>query len=111
MSVVGPAAPLRGQVFEYELPGVGRKPFVIVSNNQRNRALRDVLGARITTADKPALPTVIDLGRPDFPLVGRVLCDDVLPIPKDRLANAPMGALTPRTMSRVDDGLRVALAL
>jgi mRNA interferase MazF len=41
-------APLRGQIFHVDL-GHGRKPWLVVSNNARNRNLDSVLAARITT--------------------------------------------------------------
>lgn len=104
-----PPPPLRGQVFFVDFPRVGRKPIVVVSNNQRNAALMSVLGARITSAPKPPLPTIVELGV-DEPVRGRVLCDDVVVIPKSRLGRRA-GGLSPRAMFGVDRGLGVALGL
>lgn len=101
--------PLRGQVFEVELGSIGRKLWLVVSNNQRNRALDDVLTVRLTTSPKPAIPTVVELTPADGQFVGRVLCDDIGPLFKDELGPAK-GALSPATMRRVDLGLRAALA-
>jgi len=101
--------PLRGQVYDVDLPGIGRKPLLIVSNNQRNQRLGDVLVVRITTAPRPPLPTIIELAPGDRPLVGRILCDDIFVLPKDRLAGRTKGALTPSTMRRVEHGLAQAL--
>lgn len=107
--MVTPPQPLRGQVFEVELPGIGRKLWLVVSNNQRNRALDDVLAVRLTTSRKPAIPTVVELTPADGQFVGRVLCDDIGPLYKDELGPAK-GALSATTMRRVDIGLRAALA-
>jgi mRNA interferase MazF len=107
--VASPSHPLRGQVFEVELPGIGRKLWLVVSNNQRNRALDDVLAVRLTTSRKPAIPTVVELTPADGQFVGRILCDDIGPLYKDELG-PPKGALSPATMRRVNIGLRAALA-
>ncbi len=48
-----------------ELPGIGRKLWLVVSNNQRNRALDDVLAVRLTTSRKPPIPTVVELSPAD----------------------------------------------
>jgi mRNA interferase MazF len=101
--------PLRGLVYRVDL-GHGLKPWVVVSNNVRNRNLDSVLAARVTTTRKNAqLDTVVPLA-PSDPLVGFVLCDDVVPLYRDELAQ-PLGALGPDTMRRVNVGLRLALAL
>jgi len=102
-------APLRGQVFQVDL-GHGRKPWLIVSNNARNRNLESVLAARITTIRKhAAFPTVVPLTAAD-PLKGFVLCDDIVQLYRDELAT-PAGALSPPTIAAVSAGLRIALGL
>lgn len=103
------AVPLRGQVYFIESPRVGRKPVLIVSNNRRNRALPDVLAARITSAPKPTLETIIELP-PGEPVNGRVLCDDILKVSRSSL-DRPTGGLSRSTMSAVNTGLRVALGI
>ena len=108
---MAPLAPLRGQVYDVPFRQGGRKPAVIVSNNRRNEKLPDVLVARLTTAPKPTVHSIVELDGRDQPLVGRVLCDDLDRVPKSLLTNLPRGALTAGTMRRVDEGLKVALAL
>lgn len=103
------SAPLRGQTFFAEIAGVGRKPLVVVSNDVRNRALQTWVGARITTATKRPLATIVPLASDD-PLRGTVLCDDLMIMTRAGIHHA-VGALTPETMRRVDAGLKVALAL
>ena len=101
--------PIRGQLFRVDL-GHGRKPWVIVSNNARNRALDSVLAARVATTRKhSALPTVVSL-RPADPLVGFVVCDDIVHLYRQEL-DEPIGALTPTTMAGVSRGLALALGL
>jgi mRNA interferase MazF len=46
----------------------------------------------------------------DDPLVGRVLCDEVMQLWNDEIVD-DAGALSRRTMERVADGLRHALGL
>lgn len=102
-------APLRGQVFRVDL-GHGPKPWLVVSNNARNRNLESVLAARVTTTRKHApIPTVVPLAAAE-PLRGFVLCDDLVQLYRDEL-RTPLGAVSPGTMRAVSDGLRIALAL
>jgi mRNA interferase MazF len=101
-------SPLRGRVYLADI-GYGAKPWLVVSNNQRNHRLGDVLVVRITTADRPHVPTAIALTAED-PLVGSVLCDDLQQLYRDELGQ-DCGALSRPTMLRVAAGLRAALAL
>lgn len=100
--------PVRGRVYMADI-GSGRKPWLIVSNNTRNRALGDCLAVRVTTSVKPELPSIIQLDRQD-PLVGRVLCDDIALLYREDLEE-DRGALTLATMVKVAAGLRAALAI
>lgn len=100
--------PVRGRVYMADI-GNGRKPWLVVSNNARNRALQDCLAIRLTTSDKPDLPTIIELGSAD-PLVGRALCDDIALLYRTDLEE-DRGALSPQTMLKIAAGLRGALAL
>lgn len=99
---------LRGTVHFADL-GYGQKPFLVVSNNRRNKALGSALAVRVTTTVKPALASVIPLRQGD-PLVGSVMCDDMATLfAGDSLRQ--VGALSPATMNAVDSGLKVALGL
>jgi mRNA interferase MazF len=104
--------PIRGQVYFVDLgQTVGSKPFVIVSNNARNRALDTVLGVRITTTNRNAhIETVVPLGKDCGALAGWALCDDVEKLWADEL-DAPAGAVGVQTMAAINHGLRVALSL
>jgi mRNA interferase MazF len=96
-------------VYFAELPRWGDRPVLVVSNNARNRALEDVLVAKITSASKPALPSIVLLSDTE-PVVGRVICDDIAGMPKSALRRY-VGALSRVTMTAVDNALRVALGL
>jgi mRNA interferase MazF len=100
--------PLRGQVFRVDL-GHGPKPWVVLSNNARNRNLESALAARITTTGKNAhIPTVVALSSAD-PLVGFVLVDDIIQLYRDELGTL-LGSLAPATMQTISSALRVALS-
>jgi len=102
-------APVRGQVYRVDI-GYGAKPWLIVSNNRRNRILSDVLAVRITTTQKHVdLPTWVRLDTGD-PLVGHVNADDVQQLGRDELGQL-LGALSPRTLMRVNEALRLVFAL
>lgn len=102
---------LRGQVVYADL-GHGRKPWLVVSNNQRNASRKgDLVAVRMTTTSRTVdLPTVVRLSGIDRPFVGSVLCDDPYVIGVDEI-EAAAGALPPPTMRSVDIALRVALGL
>lgn len=89
--------------------GSGRKPWLVVSNNARNRHLDSCLAVRITTTPKPPLKSIVQLG-PGEPVVGRILCDDIAVIFDDELVE-DRGALSPLTMDAVAAALKVALGL
>ncbi|NAS22123.1 type II toxin-antitoxin system PemK/MazF family toxin [Herbidospora sp. NEAU-GS84] len=104
------AYPLRGRVYMADLgEDYGEKPYVIVSNNARNRALPSYLAVRVTTSAKPPLPSIVEL-TPEDPLAGRVLCDDIVILFEEDLQR-DLGGLSLHTMLRVNQGLRHALAL
>jgi mRNA interferase MazF len=103
------SGPLRGQVYRADI-GFGAKPWLVVSNNHRNRALSDLLAVRITATDRHAnLPTWVQLGTAD-PLVGYINTDDLQQLHRDEL-DVLLGSLTPVTLRAVNDALRIVLAL
>lgn len=99
--------PLRGQVYRVDL-GHGPKPWLVVSNNARNRNLDSVVAARVTTTLKNAqVPTVVPVSHDD-PVTGVVLCDDLVQLYSDELDDL-VGTVGPQTMRTVSAGLRIAL--
>jgi mRNA interferase MazF len=99
--------PLRGHVYRADV-GFGSKPWLVVSNNQRNHRLSDVLAVRLTTTVKE-LPTWVALGRAD-PLGGYVNADNIETLGRDELGDY-LGAVTPATLSTVDRALCAALGI
>jgi mRNA interferase MazF len=108
MSAIRTAA--RGRIYAaFHEATQSEKYFVIVSNNRRNLALPTSLAVRLTTATKPSLTSIVELSHSD-PLVGRALCDDITELYHDELLR-DLGAVSPRTMESINEGLRAALGL
>ena len=83
---------------------------MIVSNDARNQsAWPKVHVVRITTAPRQPRETIVELPGGEG-LTGRVICDDLAPVPKAMLGER-IGALSPGTMRRVDAALKAVLAL
>lgn len=102
---------MRGQVHRVALGSLEPKPYVVVSNNARNRVLDSVLAVRVTTTDKPRIPTAVPLGVDD-PLVGFVLADDIVEVFKDELETGDyVGCLSPKSLISLNIALGQALGL
>jgi mRNA interferase MazF len=100
---------LRGQVYRAKLGNAEPKYYLVVSNNRRNGALDDVLVVRLTTSDKPSLPSIVELGHGE-PFIGRACCDDITWM-EEAEVQAYLGALSPAAMARINVGLLAALGL
>jgi mRNA interferase MazF len=101
------ASPQRGQVYRCDL-GYGLKPWLVVSNNVRNRLLSDVIAIRLTTTARD-LPTWVKLSAAD-PLTGHANADCIEQLSKDELGDY-LGALSPASMRSINQALAIALAL
>lgn len=102
---------MRGQIYRLALGDLDPKPYVVVSNNRRNRALDSVLAARVTTTGKAHIPTAVPLAATD-PLVGYVLADDIIEIFKDELPGATyLGSLSAQSILSLNVALAQALGL
>lgn len=88
--------------------GYGAKPWLIVSNNARNRITSDVLAVRLTTTQRE-LPTWVPLGSDDG-LAGLVNTDSIEALGKDELGDH-LGTLSPATIIAVNRALTIALGL
>jgi mRNA interferase MazF len=99
--------PQRGQVYRCDI-GYGLKPWLVVSNNSRNRLLSEVIAIRLTTTARD-LPTWVKLSQAD-PLVGYANADCIEQLSKDELGEY-LGALTQASMRSINQALAIALAL
>lgn len=80
-----------------------------VSNNVRNRKLRDIVMVRLTTADEPDIPSILEFGAGEISDTRCfVVAEDVWMIGKEWLRDR-VGALSPSQMERVKQALRVGL--
>ena len=85
------------------------KLFVVVSNNRRNQRLPQVLAVRLTTTNKPSIPSIVELSHPEL-FTGRVICDDIVELYENEVLGV-RGALSPKAMREVGAGLAAALDL
>lgn len=99
----------RGQVVRAEIGLDEPKLFVVVSNNRRNQALPQVLTVRLTTSEKPGIPSIVELGHPEV-FSGRAVCDDIVEIYEDEVRSV-VGALSPNAMQAIGAGLTAALGI
>ena len=102
------SAPIRGQVYSIDF-GDGPEPWVVVSNNVRNRQLREVLGAPIADSTEVDLATVVAL-HPTDPVAGVVLADEIERLHRHKLITL-LGVLSPGTIMKLNRALKIALAI
>lgn len=101
---------LRGRVYAAKLSNItGEKYFVVVSNNQRNSKLPQVLAVRLTTSPKPGIPSIVELDKGEV-FLGRAVCDDIVELYEDEILR-DLGALSPAAMSNLSTGLKAALSI
>lgn len=101
---------LRGRVYAAKLSNIkDEKYFVVVSNNQRNSQLPQVLAVRLTSSPKPNIPSIVEIGKGEV-FLGRAVCDDIVELYEDEIQR-DLGALSPSVMSAIGNGLKAALAL
>ena len=101
---------VRGRVYAAKLSNIkDEKYFVVVSNNQRNAHLPQVLAVRLTTSPKPSIPSIVEIGKSEI-FLGRAVCDDIVELYEDEIQR-DLGALSPGAMSALANGLRAALVL
>jgi mRNA interferase MazF len=102
---------LCGRIYRAHLAHIGDdKFFLVVSNNRRNRAFKQVLAARLTTTSpRDGRPAMVPLG-PGEIMTGWVSCDDIETLYDDEV-RADVGAIMAETMRRVEAGLQAAFGM
>jgi len=103
----------RGGVHIAELPGLGRRPALIVSADSVNLSLRQPVVARITSSDRArVLRTYVRLDASEAGLDQEsfILCHDLSTVPAEGFG-ARLALLTARRMEEVDAALARALDL
>jgi mRNA interferase MazF len=114
-----PPTPARAEIWDADLDPVrgheqaGQRPVLIISTDTFNRGPAHlVLVAPLTRTQRP-IPSHIPIDPPEGGLTTRsyVLCEALRSISTDRLSRAPRGRVSPQTMARVADSLRILLEL
>jgi mRNA interferase MazF len=101
---------LRGRVYAAKLSNIkSEKYFVVVSNNQRNSTLPQVLAVRLTTSPKPRIPSIVELGNGEV-FLGRAVCDDIVELYEDEILR-DLGALSPGAISNLSAGLKAGFSI
>lgn len=101
---------LRGRVYAVRLSNLkDEKFFLVISNNQRNAQLSQVLAIRLTTSSKPSIPSIVELGKSEA-FIGRAVCDDIVEIYQDEVVR-DIGVLSPVAMAAIGRGISAALGL
>jgi mRNA-degrading endonuclease toxin of MazEF toxin-antitoxin module len=103
----------RGDVWSVQVPNIGLKPAVIVSDKTVSVALRPVV-ARITSVERPRLvPTTVTLtggeveGLPEF---SYVLCHDLITVDEGGMSKH-LGAVPRERLVEIEDRLAFVLGL
>ena len=102
----------RGQIWWADLGFSEHKRVMVISNNQRNNALKSVIGLYVTSnTNKPFIPSIArfeagELGE----AASLVLADDPWVVPDEDLKGLITGA-TPAQMMRVNEAIKAALHL
>lgn len=105
---IGPRI-LRGQIWARDVPGLGEKFFLVVSNNGRNAsAYPRVHVVRTTAMRQPDMPSNVQLDNRDGG--AWVKCDEVTLVDKGTFKRQ-VGVVSPAGMARVATGLKHILAL
>lgn len=101
----------RGEIYYADLDPVigseqgGRRPVLILQNNMGNKHSPTTIIAAITSkADKPYLPTDVDIAPPCLPKPSAVLLGQIRTVDKQRLEEY-MGRLDKETMGKIDKAI------
>jgi mRNA interferase MazF len=103
--------PRRGEVYWVSFPEpVGRRPVLVVQNDVGNRHSTRTIVAHVSATPRPDYPFLValeaeELGRPSW-----VHCETLNTLPVTVLEDR-LGVLTPESLARVDEALRVSLGL
>lgn len=101
--------PARGRVYGVDL-GHGEKPWLVISENARNRALDSVLAIRLTTTKLDHIASAVPLTGADRPLVGWIRTDDLEQVFVHEVGRE-WGAVSASTMRQVDLALHKSLGI
>ncbi len=111
--------PSRGEIWPANLNPTfgheqgGQRPVLIVSNNIFNHGPAGLVFVLPLTGTDRGIPVHIPVEPPEGGLTKRsyILCDAIRSISKKRLSPQAWGLLSPQTMRKVQDALRILMDL
>ncbi len=114
-----PQAPSRGEIWDADLSPTrgheqaGTRPVLIVSTDAFNHGPAGLVFVLPLTRTDHRIPLHVAVDPPEGGLTARsfILCDAIRSISKERLGPRPWGVVTPQTMARIEDCLRLLLDL
>ena len=103
--------PKRGEVYWLRLEK--SHPALIVSNDALNRYALDVCVVPITSVHHGRFALRVAIGPGDGGLLrdSWAKCDQVTTLDKEAVVYPPLGRLSPTTLRRIEEGIRLALEL
>jgi len=103
--------PKRGEVYWLGLDK--SRPALIVSNDALNRYALDVSVVPITSVHHGRFALRVAIGPGDGGLLrdSWAKCDQVTTLDKEAVVYPPLGRLSPTTLRRIEEGIRLALEL
>jgi len=103
--------PKRGEVYWLRLEK--SHPALIVSNDALNRYALDVSVVPITSVHHGRFALRVAIGPGDGGLARNswAKCDQVTTLDKEAVVYPPLGRLSPTTLRRIEEGIRLALEL
>lgn len=99
----------RGEVWWYEHPEAGRRPYLILTRTEAVAVLNQVLAVPVTRTAR-GIPTEVALDESDGMPVPCVLALDSLSLIRPRLCTERVAQLGPEKLRQVCEALRVATA-
>ncbi|MBU1226455.1 MAG: type II toxin-antitoxin system PemK/MazF family toxin [Actinobacteria bacterium] len=100
----------RGEVWEADIPGVGRHPVVIVTRDSVVPILSSIVCVLVTSSFRGHVAEVELGGGEGLDRSSAANCDNVFTLPK-RVLTRRRGALGPMKLAELDRALLVALGL
>lgn len=111
--------PMRGEIWTADLDPTrsheqsGKRPVLVVSTDTLNRGPADLVFVLPLTRTNRGIPIHIPIQPPEggVQATSYILCDALRSISKDRLGPQPWGKVSPATMRRVEEILRLLMKL
>lgn len=103
--------PRRGEVYWVTFgPPVGRRPVLVVQNDVGNRHFASTVVAHVSATPRPDYPFLVALEAQELGRASWVHCETLNTLPITLLEER-LGALSPQSMGKVDEALRLSLGL